>query len=124
MEIRTVDEIADADNGAETVIRETLQMVDEVFASEVLFCHRAIPVMLVADVAVEIDLRGHNGLACQIDVCGARRHRNLTAPAHLRETVVFNEESGVLDRRAAVASDQSRAFIDGNACSTCLSRSQ
>src|SRR5262249_27087471 len=124
VEIRTVNEITDANDGAESVIREPLQVVDEVFAREVLLRHRAVPVMLIPDVAVEVDLSGHHGLARQIDVCGAGRHRYLTAPADLRESVVLNEEGGVLDRGAAIARDQSRAFIDRNACSTCLSSSQ
>ena len=67
VEIRTIDQVADADGCADSEVRETLQMIDEILAGEILLRHRPVPVVLVADMAVKIDLRRHDGLAREID---------------------------------------------------------
>src|SRR5206468_11183361 len=56
VEVRAIDEITDSDDRAEPVISETLQLIDDVLACEVFLCHRAVEVVLVSDMAVQIDL--------------------------------------------------------------------
>ena len=43
--------------GAESVVGEALQMVDQILAREIFLRHRAVDIVLESDVAVEIDLR-------------------------------------------------------------------
>ena len=72
VQVRPVHQVADADDGAEPVVGEALQMVDEILAREVLLGHRPVHIVLVSDVAVEIDLGGHDGLARQVDARALR----------------------------------------------------
>jgi hypothetical protein len=95
-------------------------MIDQVLAREVLLGHRAVPVVLVADVAVEIDLGRHHELGGQVDVRGAGRHLELSLAPHPREAIVLDEERRPLDRRAAVAGDEQRPFVHRDAVAACL----
>ena len=45
---------------------------------------------------------------------------NLAASAHASEPAVLDEERGVLDRRVAVADDEARPLVEGDARSGCL----
>jgi hypothetical protein len=114
MEIRPIDQVANADGGADSVVGQTLQMIDEIVASEILFRHRPIPVVLVPDVAMKIDLRRHDGLARQIDVRRAGRNLQLAPAADAREPAVLHDERGVLDRCVPVAGDEPRALEHGH----------
>ena len=57
-----------------------------------------------------IDDRRHDGLAAQIDERRADGRLDLTLLADADDAVVLDEERGVLDWRAAVAGDETRAF--------------
>src|SRR5215471_14933424 len=98
MEVRTVDQIADTNDPAESVVGETLEMIDEILAGKVFLGHRAVPVVLESDVAVKINLRGHHGFAGQVDMSCAGRNLDLAFAADSSEETVFNDECGVLDR--------------------------
>ena len=63
--------------------------------------------------AVRVDERRHHGLAGEIDAARAGRHAHGAASADLGDAVAFDHEGCVLDRRAAVAGDQARAFEHG-----------
>ncbi|PYS35325.1 MAG: hypothetical protein DMG14_27225 [Acidobacteria bacterium] len=89
-------------------------MIDEVLVCEVFLCHRAVELVLVSDVAVQIDLCRHHRLARQVDALCARRYGDFAAPAHTREQVAFGDERGVLDRRTAVTGNEAGAFKDGD----------
>src|SRR5437867_487864 len=54
------------DDTAEPEIRVTFQVVDEILAREVFFGCRSLDHILVTEVAVHVDLRGHYRLAGQI----------------------------------------------------------
>ena len=110
VQIRPVDEVADADDRTEPVVGETLQMVDEILAREVLLGHRAVHIVLVSDVAVEIDLGRHDRLARQGDARRAGRDLQIALAADPCEPVVLDDECGVLDRGAAIAGDQPGSF--------------
>ena len=74
VQIGTIHQIADADHRAEAVVGQALQMVDQILAREILLRHRAVPIVLIADVAVEVDLGRHHGLAGQVDArCAGRK---------------------------------------------------
>ena len=60
--------------------------------------------------AVRVHDAGNHGLAGEIDARGARRRRHLAAASDHDDTVTVDDESSVLDRRATVAGDESRAF--------------
>ncbi len=60
--------------------------------------------------AVPVHDAGDDGLAGEIDARGARRRRHLAAAADRDDAVALDDEGAVLDRRAAVAGDESRAF--------------
>ena len=110
MQIGTVFQIADADDRADTVVGESLQMVDEILARVEFLGHGSFRYVLESDVAVEIDHRGHDGLARQIDVRSPGRNLQLTSPADPSEQVVLDKERGVFDGRAAVARNEPRPF--------------
>ena len=120
VQIRTVHQIADADRGADPVIRQALEVVDQVLAGEVLLGHRAVPIVLVADVAVQVDLRRHDGLAGQVDVRGAGRHLNLATPADPRELCRSRRETPSSRSGGAVAGNQPRAFVHGGTAAASL----
>ena len=120
-QIRSIDQVADANRGADAVVGQALEVIDQVLTGEVLLRHRAVPIVLVADVTVQVDFRRHHELAGQIDMRGARRHLDLSLPSHPAERVVLNQERGVLDRCTAVAGDEQRTFVDGDAVSAPLS---
>ena len=105
-----LDEIGNADDGAEPEVRVTLQMVDEVLARVVLLRRRARHNVLVTQVTVHIHFRRHDGLARQIHARRAGWNLHLTPPTHAGEPTVLNDECGVLDRRAAVARNEPRPF--------------
>jgi hypothetical protein len=115
VEIRTIDEITDANSRADAVVGETLQVIDEILSSEILLRHRPVPVVLVADVAVKVDLRRHDGLACQIDVRGSCGNLQLASPAYASELAALDDECGVFDGCATVTSNETRTFEHGDA---------
>jgi putative heme-binding domain-containing protein len=85
-------------------------MVDEILACEVLLGHRAVHIVLVSDVAVEIDLGRHDRLARQVDTRRAGRDLQIAPPADTCEPVILHDECGVLDRGAAIARNQPGPF--------------
>jgi len=87
-----------------------LQVIDEIFAGELLLGHRSIEVVLISDVAVEIDLAWDNRLTRKTDSLSSRRYRYLAVPSYSRKASSVDDECRILDRRAAVAGDQPRAF--------------
>ena len=109
-EVRTLDQIGNADDGADPVVRETLQMVDEVLARVVLLGHRPVGDMLEPDVAVEVDFCRHDCLAGQIHSGGSGWHLKLAPATNPRELSILDDERGALDGRAAVAGNEPRAF--------------
>jgi hypothetical protein len=115
MQIGAVFQIANADNRADPVVGETLQVVDEILAREELFGHGSIIHVLVSDVPVEIDHRRHDRLARQIDVHSPGWNLQLTALADSSEQIVLNQEGGVFDGGAAVAGDEAGPFEHGHA---------
>ena len=66
-----VDEVADADDGADAVIGQPLQMIDQVLACEGLLRHRAGRDVLVAEMAMEVGHCRHHGLAGEVDASSA-----------------------------------------------------
>src|SRR5438093_4554764 len=107
-----MEQVANADHGAESVVGETLQMVDEILAREVLLCHCPIDVVLISDVAVQIDLRRHHGLAGQIDTHRPGWRLHLASPADSRELTILDDERGVLDGHAAVTRNEPRSLAN------------
>jgi hypothetical protein len=63
VQVRAVHEIADADHSTDAVVRETLQVIDEILAGEIFLRHRAVEIVLISDVTVEIDLVGNDCLS-------------------------------------------------------------
>ncbi len=115
LHVGAIDEVADADHSADAVEGETPEMVDEVFAGKGLLRHRAGGDVLKSEMAVEVDQRGHHGLAGEIDVSGACGHLRIAAAADQGEMSVLDDEGRILDH-GAVASDQACAFIDCGGC--------
>src|SRR5215471_2693993 len=97
-------------------------MVDEIFTGEIFLGHRAIPIVLVSDMAMEIDLPGNDGFPGQVYVFGAGRNLYLASAAHAREDIALNDECGIVNWSAAVAADQPRAFEDdcGRPAALCI----
>src|SRR5262245_30325213 len=85
-------------------------MIDKVLAREVLLGHRAVPVVLVSKVAMQIDLRGHHGFSRQIHALSAIRHRYFTASSNASERSALDDERRILDGRRPITSDQPGAF--------------
>ena len=77
-------EIGNADHGAETQVRVTLEMVDEVLAREVLLRRGPRDHVLESEVAMHIDLRRHDGLAGEVHSRRPGRHLHFTSPADAR----------------------------------------
>ena len=67
-------------------------------------------IVLEAEVAVEIYLGRHDGLARQVDAQRPGRDLQLTSPADACELVVLDDECGALDGGAAIARDEPRPF--------------
>jgi hypothetical protein len=63
-----------------------------------------------ADVVVAVDQRRDHRLPCEIDASCSRWDLPFPFSTNPRERLTINEERGVLDRRGAVAGDQSRTF--------------
>src|SRR5262249_11692681 len=99
-------------DSTDAVIRHALEMVDEIFAGEIFLGHRAIPIVLVSDMPMQIDLPGNDGLARQVHALGACGNRHFASPAHARENVPLNHECGIFNWSAAVSSDETRTFED------------
>ena len=98
--------------GRDAEIREAAHVVEDVVARVVLRAARQV--LHVADVRVAVDQRGNDRLAGQIDARGAGGRLNLAAASDPRERRALDEKGRVLDRRAAVAGDQARAFEQGD----------
>src|SRR5215831_2153965 len=97
-------------------------MVDEIFAGEIFLGHRAIPIVLVSDMAMQINLAWNDGLPGQVHAFGAGRNLYLASAAHTREDIALNDECGIFNWSAAVAGDQPRAFEDdcGRPAALCI----
>src|SRR5262249_17736299 len=108
------DEVADADDGADTVVSETLKMVDEILTRVGRFRHGPLSYVLVTDVAVEIDHRRHHGLARELDARRSRRDQHVTAPSHYGKPVILDDKGRVLDG-VAIARDEARSFENRDA---------
>src|SRR5678810_1218088 len=122
VQVRPVHEIADADHRAVSEVRKALEMIDEVLASEVLLRHRAIPIVLVTDVTMQIDFCWHDSLPSYVYTRCACRDLQLTSTSNLSERVALDDECGVLDGRSAVAGDQACALKDDDVRTTDLCR--
>src|SRR5579872_1683148 len=112
MQIGAVEQVANPDGRAHPVVGETLQMVDQILSRVVFLGHRAIRVVLVAEVAVKIDLGRHDGLSGEIDAGRAGRHLYFAFAADSGKLCILDNEGGVLDD-ATIAGDEPRAFKDG-----------
>ena len=121
MQVRSIDQIADADRGAEPVISEPLKMIDEVLAREVFLCHRAVPIVLVTKVTVEIDLCRHHRLAGQIHMLRICGNLHFSATPYACELAAVDNESRILDG-SAITCDEPRSFIYGHAGRAALSK--
>lgn len=115
MQVGAILQVADADHRAESVPGEALEMIDQVLARVIFLRHRAVDIVLEADMAVEIDLAGHDGFASQVDVCRAGGDLQFAALAYLSELAVLDDEGGVFDGWAVVARDEPCAFKYGYA---------
>jgi hypothetical protein len=62
--------------------------------------------------AMAVDEAWHDRLAADVDHARARRNRDLPAAANVLETVSFDDNDGILDRRPAGAIDQRAAPDD------------
>ena len=103
-------EVGNAEDGAVPEVGVTLQVVDEILAREVLLRHRPLDHVLEPEVTVRIDLRGHDGLARQVDARRAGRDLQLALPADAGELVVLDDEDGVLDGCGALTRDEPRSL--------------
>jgi hypothetical protein len=101
---------AGADDRDDAVIGVALQMVDVVFAREIRLRHIAEEGIEETRMAVGVDNPRHDGLAAEIHARRARRGRDLAAAPDLRDAAVLDHESGIFDRRAAIAGDEPNAF--------------
>jgi hypothetical protein len=63
-------------------------------------------------VSVRVDDSRHDRLAGEIDPRRTGRNFDLSAPADLREPATLDDERRALNRCAAVADDEPRAFVD------------
>ncbi len=114
VQVGAVDQISNPNGGAESVGGEALEMVDQILTCVIFLRHGSVRGVLVTEVAMEIDFGGHHGLAGEIDACGSGGDRELATAADAGEESAVDDEGGVFDGRAAVASDESRAFKHGN----------
>src|SRR5215471_7934742 len=87
-------------------------MVDEIFTGEIFLGHRAIPIVLVSDMAMQIDLPGNDGLARQVHAFGAGRNLYLASAPHAHEDVALDDECGIVNWSAAVSGDETSALKD------------
>ena len=85
-------------------------MVDEILSAEVCRRIRHTHDIQIAQMHVEIDDRRHYGLAAEIDSLSAGWWREIADDTDLCEFAVFDDEYGILDRRALVSDDEPRAF--------------
>ena len=88
-------------------------MIDQVLARVGRLGHRAFDDILKSDVAVEIDHRRHDRLACEIDM-DAGWYLDLAAAADGYEPIVCDDEYGILDGGAAVSRDEPRSVERGD----------
>ena len=103
----------------DAVVEISVQMIDEVLARVVRRGERRA--FQIADMSVQQDDPGHQCFAGQIDPHGAARELDLAPPADSRDGVVLDEHGGVVDWRAAIASDQPCALEQRTACRASLS---
>src|SRR5262249_19886679 len=94
--------------GGDAEISELLHVVENVLARVVL--RPAGQVAHVADMRMSIDQRRNDSLATEVNAYSARGRAHLAASADRSDAAGLDYEGGVLDRRAAVAGDQARAF--------------
>ena len=109
-QVGTAHEIANADDRADSVVGGTLEMIDQILARVGLLRHGPFGDVLESEVAVQVHHGRHHGLARQVNASDPFGDREFAAAADLGELVVLDKECGVLNRRAAVAGDQPRAF--------------
>jgi hypothetical protein len=101
------------DHRDHAVIGVALQVIDVIFAREVLLRHRAGDHVEEARMPMRVDDARDHGLAGQIDARRAGRRRNVALAADLGEAVADNKECGILNRRRAVAGDKPGPFVQG-----------
>jgi hypothetical protein len=92
----------------DAVVREALQILEELLAREVL--HRGFEIFPVPQVCVYLDDPGHDRLARQIHPSGPFRGLDLTASADRSELAVLHHERGIFDGRGLVTGNQPRAL--------------
>ena len=92
----------------DAVVREALQILEELLAREVL--RRGREILPVAQVGVRFDDARHDRLARQIDPNDPRRGLYLAASADRREPAILHQKGGVFDGRGVVAGKQPCAF--------------
>ena len=101
---------AHADGGGKSVVCVSLQMIEEILAIEVCFRHASVTLIEKSKVTVNINERGNDRLAAQVDASRTWRRLNLALFADGRETVVLHDKGRAFNRHAAVAHDQPCAF--------------
>ncbi len=107
---------AHADSRGEPVVGVAIQVVEKILAVEIRLRHAPVTLVKETKVAVNIDQRGRDGLAGQVDAGGAGRKTDLALLSDSRKPVVLNEEGGILYGGFAIADDQPRALEQDRGC--------
>jgi hypothetical protein len=93
----------------DAVVRESLQVIDEVLARVSVGADGIGFDDLPAKMGMRVDDRGNDRLTGQIDARRSGRELQFAFLANLRNFVVLDQKRGVLDRRA-IAGDEPGAF--------------
>jgi hypothetical protein len=100
---------------ADTVKRLPLEVVHQVVQREVVGRSRHVTVgreEFPSEVDMDIDQRGHDGLARQIDARGAARRINRSFSPDGGNHAILHHERSILDWRAQVADDQAGTIVE------------
>ena len=98
---------ARAADGRNAEVGETIQLVDDRVAGEVLGTERRTA--SVTKMRVDVHERRHHGLAAQVHPPKAGRRLQLSLPAHAHERIALHDERRSFDGGTAVTGDQTRA---------------
>lgn len=111
--VRQIAEIrSHADDGRKPVIRVSLELVEQIIRVEVVFRHASVFLIQKANMDVDVDQRGNDGLSGQVDMHGASRSLHFIPPTDCREATVFHNEGRALDGRFSIAHNEPRTFKD------------
>src|SRR5262249_35157383 len=92
--------------GGDSVIRQTSEVIDEVFFRVCILRNFACLDQGVSEVAMRINDPGDYSLTGQIDSSRTKRRLNLPFRADLREPVVHHNERSIFNWGAAIAGDE------------------